>query len=1698
MNYDPNIINLNYGTSYISNSPNNSQGPFYLNISNDKINIDTNTGIITISENLDVGEYILIINDLTTFTVFIKQNIIYDLTNVSYNCQLIPILQPPLDIRKNNLFTFDISNSNIIIDNNNGIITCNNLSIDNYSFTVNWNLNSINSTYFINFLIKPEIYYKPDFKYITYGSNEFSDLPIIYPNENYNIKSNYNINLSGILDFSNYDVGYYKINVIFSVNNISVTTYYNLYVLPIITYLNTYSCNAFIEYKTDIPSVSQLGGQFSISGMLEYFNVNSSNGIITINAPTNIYNLIVVYTKNNVSNFTNLNLVVNPNISYDTIISNSNSIGYSNYPISNEIIDGIFSIEQSSNTVIDPNTGVIEFSYLDPNIYYINVNYMKNLCSTNTTLKLIINPVLSIITEPQIVNYGTSLKDVYFEIIPSHLDYKLICDNKNVEINNNYLILNKITDIGVYNIKLKLTINDQFIYDTYNFIIQPTISYNNVIGYYNQPCSGLPIINPPINDNKLFFTIDNLNTKTGIVNTNNLDVGHYNFNIRLKYLDFDISANYYLLIKPILSLPSQNIIYSNSISGLFYSPEGGLLTFNPDYNISSLDVGSYNYNISYTINNITETINVPFNIVKKELLLNLYNGNKIYDTTNNVKIISLDVSDIIIDGQFYDSNIGKNKNILINNIILPDYLINNYYVNDKKLLGEITPQIIVPIIYGYDKIYDGTKTAIISISSDLVNILSYNAYFNSISVGQQNITINNIVISDPNYVLSEDTYTISAFILPKTVYVTLNANDKIYDGTTSSVVVIENITGIIGRDNIFLSNIVCNFIDPNVGYNEITVTSYDMYNSNYNLVFNKIMANIIPQKVALQIIANTKVYDGTLNANVSFMSDLNVTSYNANYVDKNVSNKKLIKITDIVLENTNYKMDNTTLYGTISPKTINFDFSGNDKIYDGLSTCDGTYKIDPLPSDDVACTFNADFKNLFYGTNKDLIITNLKLIGTDALNYIVGSINTNTPTIYKKELIFTFKCIDKMYDKTTTAYLTIISVSGMVLSDNILNPQIISLDADYDNYYYGNNKKITVKNIILEPKLINYYSNNISCLGNILKRELKLNVNAITREFNNNTDAELNIININNIIHNDIVYIESYESNFVDPNVGSDKLINVTNIILIGDSANNYICNDFKITGSIEQKYLIINFKALDQEYDPNLVPILTYTLDDNLLDVSSYNASYLTIAIGKQKILISDIILSGLNANNYVVAEQIIYGNITQKKIDFKFKAEDKFYDSTTNVKITYDTQYSITFNSKFEDPNIGYKKVFITDISLNNITNNYIYDNNAITYANIYPAKIIINPNIYKVYDTTNIGYIRDLTTPIGGVDISSYNCLYSSSNVGINIPVTINNIILNNNNYFINNFNTIGTITPLIINATIKIEDKIYDGNNSVNIIEFNPEFSTIISYNAYYINVNVGLNQVNIENIKLADNNYKINNIITFASILPKRLYIDFVVKPKIYDNNKSAIIDSYTILNSTETIKIISYVAIYLDTSVGNQEIIITNVVIDTLNYYTIAYYTYSMIYPAQLQITFTNLNKYYDKTINTQVEIGSINGILPNDNVNVSYFNSSYEDYKVGNNIVINSITLTDNRNYTIKNYNLYGNILPKEIDASFIYINNIIVGSLIGIINSDDVTIDNYISYQQNGDTYIQNITFKGNDKNNYVLKNNNYLVSK
>ena len=1690
MNYDP--IILNYGTSYTSNIPNNNNfGIYSLSIKNNNITIDSNSGVINIIENLEVGIYNIKVyfsynNEVidTDLTITIKQNIIYNLNNISSNCQLIPILHPSIEY---GFFTIDISSSNIIIDLNNGYINCYNLPIDNYIFTVSWSVNNIIAEYLINFTIKPSIYYNINEKYINYGSISFSEKPIINPlNNSFIITSQNKIDSDGILDFSNYDVGLHKILVNITINNITNFTTYNLYILPEINYNKLYNCSALTDYYTNQPTVSQLGGFFSIND----FKIDKNTGIICINAPTNIYNLEVFYYKNDVHVSTNIQFIVNPIISYDNILTNSNQISYSNIPISNEVIDGSFNLLNYHDIISIDSYGVLQFSNLLPNIYIVNIQYNKNNCHVTTNCKVTVNPCLIINNNEQTINYGDNFKYINFEIIPENIPYTLICNNPNVLIYKNYLSLENITDIGKYSINLTLTINNQSVYESYSFNILPNIFYTSKINYgiYSQDfISDIPIINPTISSNNSFYLLDCsynilIDPNTGILIGTNLDVNTYNLNIIYNYLDFKIPINYQLIITPLLIVPNQTILYSSSISGIIYSPKEGILSYELDY--TNLNSGNYISNISYTFNNIQTKKEFKLSIFKKKLDLNLIVIDKFYDGTNYANIS--DISGIIIDGIYDNPNIGFNKNVIINNLLLPEYLNINYYCNIKNLKGNILPSIVKPYIIGFDKIYDGNKNAIVTISCSLVNILSYTSNFTTNNIGLQSIIINNIILDNNNFKLSNPSYTVSGYIYPKNAYAKFNVDNKIYDGSNNCIINLENITGLLNRDFIILNNIKGYFNSSNSGCNQVNITSYDIagYNSsNYNLIILDFSGNIKPQEIKLQIFSIDKIYDGKLNANIYFNTNFNIVSYNAYYLDKYVNIKKIIKVTDIILEDPNYFVADCTLYGNILPLMLQFDFSGNNKVYDGSTLCTGSYYINSLLNDDINCIFDSNFKNYFYGENKEISITNLKLIGRDSINYKINCIKTNKAIIYKQELFINFYCIDKMYDKTNIAFVKISSISG-----SIQNVQILELDAIYEDYYCGNNKLITIRNIILEPQFINYFVNDTFCYGNILPRELSLNIKKITKDYDGKTNVNISVNNIINIVQNDVVYIESYNANFTDPNWGFVKIVNINNISLLGDSANNYICNNFKTTGTINQSSLHVNFIALDQEYDINLIPILNCNYD-----ISSYIASYSSIKVGQQKISISNIVLK--NSNNYFIPSQIIKGNILPKKINLNIRANDKIFDSLTDATIIYDQQYNFTYNAYFEDPNVGFKNVFITDISLNN--NNYFTDTSIVVKANILPQEIVVSlETIEKIYDGNT--EIKNLEIAIKNANIISYNANFDDPNYGLNKIVGINNIILNNNNYFIKDFLCPGIIKPAPIDILFYIDDKIYDSTINVNITSISSIIN-VLSYNAYYNTPNIGINKIIIENIKLADTNYNCNNLLLTSNINPKLLKIEFVIKPKIYDHNIFAIIEAYTILNAHETINIISYSAIYENINVCLQKIIINNIIIDSLNYYTEEYIAYSNINPRLLDIKFKNLNKIYDKTTETNIEINYINNIIDNDVVNVSYFNSYYEDYNSNNNININitNIILVGNDNYYVNNYTVIGNILPKPIECTFSLVNNLIIGSLNGIITTDNLMINNYISYQDNKGINIQNITLTGTNINNYILSNNNYLIN-
>ena len=1612
----------------------------------------------------------------TNYEIIIKPLIYYDLTDINKKI-LTPILNPST---QDGNFKLDIEDPNIIINSKSGEISLNNLEINEYSFHVIWTLNNVETSFFINFQIKPEIYYSPNEKYINLGDQETSLVPIFDSSKDYTIICNYPISENGILNFSNFSVGYHKIPVKIKINNIINETFYNLYVRPILEY-NSYTNVALNNFSTDEPYYLEKGGVFNISS--EYFIIDSKNGIISGSAPCGIYDIKVTYTKNNISTSSNVNIIINPQISYSNMVIYSDKIYQSNEPISNEVIDGEF----SSDLSIDSKTGIVTFDKLVPNTYTINIQYSKNKCITNTSFKVDVKPVL-IIPKGQDIKYSEKLSNINFKVIPNNVEYTLETTRN---IIGNEIIIEDVTDVGTYSETITLIINNMVSSYVYSYSISPIINYKVNDFIYNDKFISEPPSVYPLNGT--FYVSDNfiIDSKTGVISSDNiLDVGIYSIDIHYKYQTFDISFNYVLTVKPLLIYPDINLIYSDNLSvGPTYLPLNGKFTirevekFNgsssqdpdgnhsqdPDGNhsqdpdflrtfdinnsgeiiVNNFDVGSYNCNVSYEINNIKTTVNVPINIIKKELKLDFTSYPKEYDGTTNANV-SLSNNNITFNAKYIDSNCGY-KDIIIDNISLPADLNLNYYTTTYKLSGLITPKIIEPEFIAENKIYDNNNN--VNIKVNIKNIISYTAKYINHNVGEQEIIINNIITNGSNnYKLSSDTYKIKGIIKPRIITVTFSAEDKIYDSTNDCNIKISKIEKEIQEFNLKLDYEKANFVSSNIGYNEIKITNPVIIGSNnYVLKINKIMANIYPKKIVLKIVAKDKIYDGTNNANIIFDTDFKIKSYDAKYNDKNVGIKKIISVNNIILENDNFIVDNCILYGNILPKFIEFNFIGKDKDYDGLTKCEGDYKIDINENDIVNCSFNAEFKNINAGSNKNIVINNLKLYGKDSQNYKISSINTNKPSINIVSLNLIFTAIDKMYDKTLTAYVK-------------SNINVISYNAQYEDSNVGINKNIKITDIKLDSdQSINYHVNDAFCLGNINPCELTIISNNNRKEYDGTPNINININHIKGIYHDDIVYIESYDAEFEDSNISNDKIINVYNINLQGETASNYICHNTKLTGTILPKKIVIPFEAEDIYYGIN-EPIIK----KNDYNIKSFDSKYLDLNVGVQSILISNI-----KIDNYLVDDCTIFGNILPKMIELKFLAEDKVYDGNDKVKIFIESEFNISFDSKFENINIGYNKVLISNIKINDA--NYITPDSIETFANIYPKELFINPTISKIYDGSNL------------LEQFEYLATYSSPCVGKNIPVKISNIITKDKNYIIKDFETTGIIEPKIIVPEFIIKDKVYDGTNKVINIEFNIN---VISYVATFDSPNIGNNIVIIENIKLKDTNYKVDNIVTTANILPKLVELDFVIKSKEYDGNNIATIESY---NCNDNIKILSYVALYDSINIGKNTVVISDIVIDNNNYITKTYITTGNIKPKLLEISFTNLDKYYDKTVNTNIIVESVS-----DNMKIESFSSKYSKSNVGKNIeiIINNIVISGINNYIVKDYILYGNILPKCIDCEFKYNNNLLIGTLNGLEMHDNVWIENYISFQKNNEKYVQNIVLSGEDKNNYVLNNNIYKI--
>jgi hypothetical protein len=306
-------------------------------------------------------------------------------------------------IVKPNRGSFEINTGDIVI-NNNKITINKNKFIGQYDLTLKYIVNDQISCLNLQLTIEPDFYYSVNIITLNYHDDIYSIAPLINPKGGLfslsydetigDIKININ---SGILFFSKIIFGKHTIQIKYSINEFEIITDYIIISELFIHYNNLLMVNYQDHYNITSPEpiIYPEGGIFSFK-----INNNSNiiidklSGCITVtDIEVGNYELIVIYSYNNVFKSCLFKFTVSPSLTFET--NNLNVIQNTSFmsvpPIVNPI-GGYFTCENLiDGLILNKITGVISFLKLEQ-LYKINniIKINKNIAKKNT-YNIIIN-----------------------------------------------------------------------------------------------------------------------------------------------------------------------------------------------------------------------------------------------------------------------------------------------------------------------------------------------------------------------------------------------------------------------------------------------------------------------------------------------------------------------------------------------------------------------------------------------------------------------------------------------------------------------------------------------------------------------------------------------------------------------------------------------------------------------------------------------------------------------------------------------------------------------------------------------------------------------------------------------------------------------------------------------------------------------------------------------------------------------------------------------------------------------------------------------------------------------------------------------------------------------------------------------------------------------------------------------------------
>ncbi len=494
-------------------------------------------------------------------------------------------------------------------------------------------------------------------------------------------------------------------------------------------------------------------------------------------------------------------------------------------------------------------------------------------------------------------------------------------------------------------------------------------------------------------------------------------------------------------------------------------------------------------------------------ITPKPLTVSFSTSDRAYDGSTTASVLGSSADKLAGDhlvfnassAQFASADAGVNKQVTLTGLSLGGADAGNYALQNTSAnsTGTIDPRdVSLTGLTAANKVYDGTTSAVITsgviatgVSGESLNVTGTGTFASKHVGSNKSVTVADVSALTKvngtghwnNYrLITTGSLSTHATITPLSVTAVVNAQNKVYDGTTEAQVG-GSVVGALAGDVVGVSTGSANFASKNVVRDaagqvqsqDVTVSGIFLTGpnaTNYNLTTTSLVtrSSITPKLLQASGVVADKVYDGNATASLSGLNgtgllagdSVSVEANIARFEDKRVSRDargavvtKLVTVEGLRLVGTdagNYALvgSSLTARAKILPRPLDVLVSAQDKVYDGNAVATGSLSLSHVVEGDVLALSwgrgSFDSKDVLRNAQggvqaQGVRFESVRLSGADSGNYSLKmdtALGMATITPKRLEVIGT-QVADKKEDGSVRADVRMGVLSGLVGSEQL-------------------------------------------------------------------------------------------------------------------------------------------------------------------------------------------------------------------------------------------------------------------------------------------------------------------------------------------------------------------------------------------------------------------------------------------------------------------------------------------------------------------------------------------------------------------------------------------------------------------------------------------------------------------------------------